>query len=376
MSQLRTTIYWAALTLPLAACAPASAQPSPAASFESRWRVTLAGPPAAPAAFDDTRAYVPLENGTISALLLEDGQVVWNAPAETAVAPAAGQARVFVATGRDVRALDAASGREVWRITLETRVATALLFDAGWLFAGLDGGRVAALRAADGAVIWSIQTGAPLQAPAAPAGDRVYLPLADGRVLAVALQTGDLVWTRALPGAPSAILPLDDRLFVGSADNFFYCLSPSDGKNRWRVRTGGDITGAPIVDESRVYFMSLDNLLRGLDRRNGWLRWQRPVPARAVGGPLWTGPFVVIATLTSQLHAFHRVTGAPAGSSPLPAAEGLESLLIAPPGLVMHQGREGFVLLTRQGVLQLVGYADSGTSATGPVASPAAGLVR
>ena len=100
------------------------------------------------------------------------------------------------------------------------------------------------------------------------------------------------------------------------------------------------------------------------------------MPARAVGGPLWTGPFVVIATLTSQLHAFHRVTGAPAGSSPLPAAEGLESLLIAPPGLVTHQGREGFVLLTRQGVLQLVGYADSGTSATGPVASPAAGLVR
>ncbi len=58
-------------------------------------------------------------------------------------------------------------------------------------------------------------------------------------------EDGAPLWEYRLGGAPSDILALDDRLYVGSRDNFFYCLSTKDGTPFWRWRTGGDVIGMP-----------------------------------------------------------------------------------------------------------------------------------
>ena len=95
------------------------------------------------------------------------------------------------------------------------------------------------------------------------------MPVDDGRVVALQVESGEPVWERRLGGAPNDMLALDDRLYVGSADNFFYCLDADDGEVAWRWRTGADVIGAPVADDRRVYFVSLDNVLRALDLRRG-----------------------------------------------------------------------------------------------------------
>lgn len=331
--------------------------------FDVRWTVSLPGPAAAPYAADDQRVYVPLIGGQLTAWWITDGTEAWRVEAPTNLAVAAGDRHVFIAGDTGIRALDAASGAEDWHVTLGTAVAAAPTFDAGWLFVSTDR-QLVALRAADGARIWSLDLDTSLRAPPAPAADRVYVSLSDGRLVALRLQTGDVVWTRSLPtDPPSDILPLDDRLFVGSDDNYLYCLDLRNGATRWTWRTGGDISGAPVVDESRVYFMSRDNVLRAHDRGNGAQRWRQAVPGRTIGGPVRSRDYVVLATLTPQLLAYRRRDGTLAGTSPTPTGDAVQAVLVGPPQMVTLDGADAFVLVTRQGTVELLAYADASEDA-------------
>jgi hypothetical protein len=109
------------------------------------------------------------------------------------------------------------------------------------------------------------------------------------------------------------MLALDDRLFVGSTDNFFYCLSADDGRWDWRWRTGGDIVGLPVVDARNVYFVSLDNVLRALSRKSGVQQWVRPLPIRPVRGPIMAGSALVVTGIAPTLRAYKLSDGLPAG---------------------------------------------------------------
>lgn len=355
MGQLRTTIYCAALTLATASAGSghAFAQAPARTVFESRWKVTLPENPAAPAAFDDAHAYVALRSGKLVAIALENGMIVWTSDVRTIWSPAAGDGRVFVASGSQLIALDAATGREQWRTALDNPLTVAPVFDTGWLFAGTTSGLLFALRATDGAVLWKMDLGAPLSAPPVPSELHVYLPIVDGRIVAAELSHGKAVWTRTLPARPAPMLALNDRLFVGTEDNFLYCLSRSDGDEKWKWRTGGDIVSAPIADGERVFFLSMDHMLRALDRNGGSLRWQRPVPNRTIGGPLRIGEFVAVASLSPQLHAFSGADGKPVGSTPAPEGEALFSALVAEPRLISYGGHRGIAVLTRQGLLEV-----------------------
>ena len=312
----------------------------------------LPGSPSAPAAYDAAQAYIPLRGGKLTAVALTDGHTNWTVDAPTTLRPATGQMLVFVASEKTLLALNVADGHERWRVGLEGSATVAPLFDTGWLFVGTDNGHLVALRAIDGQILWRLDAGASLSASPAPSGNNVYLPLGDGRIFAADLRTGTALWARKLPGSPAEILALDDRLFVGSDDNYFYCIGLKDGGIKWKWRTGGDIVSAPVVDGRRVYFMSLDNVLRALDRRTGSQRWQHAMISRPVGGPLRSGSLSVVATVSPQLQAYQGADGKLAVSSPAPEGDELSSTLAGPPHLISVDGHDAFVLLTRQGVIQ------------------------
>jgi outer membrane protein assembly factor BamB len=354
VGQVRTTISCAALAVAVAFVQSSRIAGQSSVHFDSRWQITLPDGPSAPAAVDATHAYIPLRSGQLIAVALEDGATVWTVRVPTPWAPAAGHALVFIAGDRDIQALDAASGRPRWRAPLDHPVSIAPVFDTGWLFVGTDNGLVMALRADNGEVLWTIDVGSRLVAPPAPADTSVYLALEDGRITAVDLYSGMPRWTRLLAMPSSNILALDDRLFVGAEDNYFYCLALKDGAIKWKWRTGGDIVGWPIVDEDRVFFLSLDNVLRALDRRSGTQQWQQAISTRTIGGPVRLGSLIVVATLSPHLQAFGSTDGKPAGSSPAPKEDDLSTTLAAPPGRIRLDGQDAFVLLTRQGALEVM----------------------
>jgi hypothetical protein len=198
--------------------------------------------------------------------------------------------------------------------------------------------------------LWTRNLGSPVSARPTIGGDRVYLSLENGRVTALALKDGEPIWERQLGGTPGPVFALEDRVFVGSRDKFFYCLKTKNGKQRWRWRTGGTIVGTAVVDRKRVYFTALDNVVRGLDRNNGSQHWQAGLPLRPTSGPLLLGSVLFVGGVAAELRAYTVQDGLLAGQYDAP------SDLAAPPQLLVGDIPElsQILLLTRTGELQLL----------------------
>ncbi|MDP6582089.1 MAG: PQQ-binding-like beta-propeller repeat protein [Vicinamibacterales bacterium] len=292
--------------------------PSRLLPLETLWTTPLPAPPSAAPVDEADHVFVPLRDGQVAAVNVADGEVVWQMPHGEVGQPAVGDALLFVATSDELRALDTATGLTRWSFPLEAPLSAPLVWNSGWLVAALDTQTLLALRAATGETIWRRDMNGGIHVTPSLAGNRMYVSLDNGGIVALALMSGDPLWEQRLNGAPAEILPLDD-LFVGAADNHFYCLSELDGTIKWRMRTGGDVVGLPAVDEKRVYFTSLDNMLRALNRTNGVQQWRQTLTARPTAGPSQVGDLLVLGGLSQDLRFFDPVDGVSYGNISAPS---------------------------------------------------------
>ena len=319
---------------------------SPLFPLEPAWTADLGGPPAAGPAYDATHAYVPLRGGTLTAVSLMDGTLSWSVTQATQFTPTAGDGLVVVSEANTLIGLRSGDGLVLWRTDMGAVVSAPPLWTTGWLVATLETGEVVALRGADGHEFWRVALDGVLRVRPSISGTALFVPVEDGRIAAIELATGNLLWERGLGGAPREILPLD-ALFVGSTDNYFYRLSLESGSVDWRWRNGGDVVGAPTVDERRVYFVALDNILRSLDRRSGVQQWRQPLSARPTSGPVNAGSLILVSGVSPRVRVFDTGDGSAAGQYDAPSALAAAPYVV--PGLPTAGPR--MVILTGDGRL-------------------------
>lgn len=159
------------------------------------------------------------------------GQV--NFPLETGVSGSS----VAVASGDGtVALLDAQTGRDVWRLALNTPLAAGAGNDGKVVAVVTKANDVVALQ--DGRELWRQKLGA--QAFTAPfvAGSRVFVLAADRSVNAFDGQTGRKLWAQQRPNEPlilrqsGVMLAVGDTLVVGLAGRLAG-LNPANGSIRW-----------------------------------------------------------------------------------------------------------------------------------------------
>ena len=320
--------------------------------IETSWTTELEQPPGASPAYDETNAYIPLRDGTLVAMKLEDGTIAWKVTQPTRFAPAPGNGLVVVANKSTLTAFHAANGQILWQADLGAHNSAPLLSTTGWLIASLETGEVVALRNQDGRELWRSKLPGSTSVRPSISGDRLFVSIEDGQIAALTLATGKRLWERALPGSPQEILPLD-ALFVGTSDNYFYRLSLDTGNIDWRWRTGGDLIGVAAVDESRVYFLSRDNILRALDRRSGVQQWRQALKARPTSGPTKAGNLLLVAGFAPQIRSFDLTTGKPG------ATYHASTELAAPPHVVSGLPIVGALLVIVTGNGQVIALKKS-----------------
>ena len=347
---------------PAPALAAPGESPAPFFPLETSWTTELAASAAAQPAFDDEHAYVPLRDGTLAAIRLHDGSLAWKVEQTTALPPAADGGTVVVAEGAAVTAFQAATGARLWSFDLGAAVSTAPLRAAGWLIVGLEGGDLVALEAVNGRELWRRALGGPLRIPPTFGGSRLFVPIDDGRLAALDVLTGGLLWEQPLTGQPRRVLPLD-AVFVGTTGNYLYRLSLSSGRVDWRWRTGGDVVGAPVVDEERIYFASLDNMLWALDRDSGVQRWRQVLARRPQAVPGLLGRVLLVSGVSEEVRTFDRETGEPSSALTAPAELG------APPYVAPSLTSAGLRMVVLAADGRLIGMRR-------PVPPPALSLVE
>ncbi|MCU1384593.1 MAG: hypothetical protein JWL71_3290 [Acidobacteria bacterium] len=285
----------------------------PLMPIETVWTLSFNNALTAAPAYDGTQGFFSIEGDRLVAYDLLAGTQQWLVSAQPLMDPVAGGGLVFVLESDTLKALRAADGAVAWELPFADKLAVHPVWDNGWLVVALATGEARAYRATDGQLIWSRDLKSAAHALPALAADRVYVPTADGRIIALRVESGEPIWERRLGGAGNDILALDERLYVGSQDNFFYCVMTEDGRVDWRWRTGGDVIGRPVADDRYVYFVALDNVLRAMNLSSGGQQWMRPLPMRPASGPIIVGATIVVAGQAPPLRAFNMKDGIQAG---------------------------------------------------------------
>ena len=279
----------------------------------SLWTLALNNQLSVPPVYDDRHGYFALEHDQLAAYDLNTGARQWLVSAHPVAPLAAGEGLLFLLEPQILRALRADDGSTAWTIPFAEKVDVSPVWDNGWLVLATAADEVLAFRAADGALIWRTTLGASAHAPAALAADRVYIPTDDGRIVAIRVETGAVLWDTRLGGPANEILALDERLYVGSNDNYFYCLLTADGAIDWRWRTGADVVGRPLIVNDLVYFVSLDNMLRALHHTRGAQRWRTSLPLRPISGPSQAADVAIVGGDGTSVPAYNLSDGRSAG---------------------------------------------------------------
>jgi outer membrane protein assembly factor BamB len=293
---------------------------------DTRWTLPLNNALVAQPAYDGSDGYFPIQGDRVAAYDLHQGTRRWLVSTRPLSAPAVGGGFLFVDQTGGLSALHLKDGSVAWTVPLTEKLVVPLVWGDDRLVAAT-ATAILSFRGEDGTLQWRRELSAKPNRTPSLSGDAVYVPMADGRVVALRADNGEVRWERRLPAAPNDILVSDPQLFVGSNDNYLYCLNTSDGLTRWRSsRTGADVVSRPTVDDDHVYFVSLDNVLRVLNRRNGVQQWKKGLTFRPAWSPIVAVDTVMVTGLQGPLLAFYRKDGAPGGEMATGADE-----IAAPP---------------------------------------------
>jgi outer membrane protein assembly factor BamB len=236
----------------------------------------------------------------------------------------------------DLVALDLRDGHEQWRRSLipcdrengtkiyadsmpELMQAPVTVAEGTVYFAGTDG-FVYAVQADTGRRLWRFELGGRISGAPTVCNERVFIGQfgGDGLFYAIDARSGAPLWSRQLGGIWTSAECDNRQLFVANVDGMFYCLDPVDGSVEWTRKFSDGVYSAPALNNELVFTGSWDGHYYALDRSNGDVVWaySRPGFPYHIGGRpdsaalILAGDVVIGQVLGGRLVALDALTGA------------------------------------------------------------------
>jgi outer membrane protein assembly factor BamB len=212
-------------------------------------------------------------DGNVYVLRRSDGRLLWHytvgSPVESSPVVIDG-VDVFGAWNGTITGLDLRTHKVRWRRSGGCKVTSSVALAGSTLYVGDYCGRLLALRAGNGTLRWSRSVnGRVYGTPAVDAG-RVFVPSSTGGSLTAFSTSGRYLWRRSTGSyVYSSPAVADGRVFFGSYNGVFYALRARDGATLWSHSTGGPISGAATVVDGVAYAGSFAHRILGVDTRSG-----------------------------------------------------------------------------------------------------------
>jgi outer membrane protein assembly factor BamB len=247
--------------------------------------------------------------------------------------------RVYVATGyAEILALDAATGKELWRRAVPDPLHAAPTVADGRVFAVTVQNQLEVLAADDGRILWThngLPETAGLLGGSSPAveGDIVVVAYSSGEVFALRVENGRPLWTDNLASARGldALTQLADirgrpvidhgLVFAISHSGRMVAIDLRTGDRVWEQDIGGTYT--PWVAGDYVYVLTNEYSVVCLTRREGKIKWVLDLPRyqneEKKKDPLdWSGPVLasdrlIVLASSGDAISISPYTGKPLG---------------------------------------------------------------
>jgi len=279
---------------------------------------------------DGNRIYAASRDGNVIAFDPESGKQVWKIELDTTLSAGPGVAEGMLAVGTSdgtVIALNTADGTERWRADLGGETLSAPLISADTVVVATVDNLLRGLRALDGVERWTIEQSTPLltmrgSATPALAGNTVIAGFDNGRLMAVDIATGDTVWDVVLapPSGRSDLERLSDidgqisvvgqDIYAGGYQGRIGSIAVESGQILW-AREISTYVGV-AADWNSVYTTNDSGEVVALSRRTGQETWrQASLLRREPTVPVAFNTSVVVGDLEGYLHFFSVADGTP-----------------------------------------------------------------
>jgi outer membrane protein assembly factor BamB len=222
--------------------------------------------------------------------------------------------RIYVTSGfGSLIAMDARTGREIWRRDLGIPIINAPVVNGGRVFVSTHDNHFYCLAEADGRQLWDHQgisesAGILSSTSVAVSGEFVVVPYTSGEVFALRVQNGQMAWSEVLSrsGNVTALSELDDIagrpvidrnvVYAISQSGVMAAISLASGERLWTRDIGG--VNTPWAAGDQVYVLDNMNRVICLNRQDGKVRWMHQLPQwenmdRKKDPIIWAGPVLV-----------------------------------------------------------------------------------
>ncbi|MGZ4333554.1 MAG: outer membrane protein assembly factor BamB family protein [Gaiellaceae bacterium] len=213
-------------------------------------------------------------DGHVWVLRRSDGRLLWHytvgSPVESSPVVVHGGLDVFGAWNGVITALDLRTHRVRWQRSTGCKITSSAAVSHGVLYIGDYCGRLLSLHASDGRLRWARAVNGRVYGTPAVAGGRVFVPSSTGGSLTAFSTAGRYLWRRSTGSyVYSSPAVASGRVFFGSYNGVFYALSARTGRTLWSHSTGGPISGAAVVVAGIAYAGSFAHRIVGVDARTG-----------------------------------------------------------------------------------------------------------
>lgn len=285
--------------------------------------------------------YVGSQNGVLYALETTSGKPKWQfpTPSEITSSPAVAEGLVYVNSDSGFFALDAASGREAWRI----KIGEPLTFDSRWdyfqssptyaegvVYFGSVDGFIYAVQAKSGRKLWKYKTSGRVRSSPAIADGVVYVGSMDGNVYALEAQSGRLKWKFKTAGnaffstgeVQSSVAVADGLVFFGSRDGYLYAVDAETGQKKWAFSHDGSwCISTPAVWDGLVFAGSSDGMfVNAVNEQTGQEKWRTKTSARVFTSGAVAGGRVYFGTWGGDVNWYDAGSGRQVGATMAEAA--------------------------------------------------------
>lgn len=252
-------------------------------------------------------------------------QIALGGKAKTNFVPAALGDSIYAAgaDGTVVR-VDAASGKEAWRIKNDKPLQSGVGASTGAIVVGTDKGDVIAFDA-NGKPLWKSKVSTEVAGPPKIVEGKVIVWSLDGKIVALSEADGTQKWlytgtipaltVRRFVGGSVA----RGAMFTGTAGGKLLAFDVNTGNLGWQANVAtskgsneleriADVTSLPVIDARQVCAVAFQGRVACFDVLNGNLIWSRDFSSLA--GITVDDRYLYLTDDTGSVHALDKVTGA------------------------------------------------------------------
>ncbi len=121
------------------------------------------------------------------------------------------------------------------------------------------------------------------------------------------------IWTNDTAAGDKIVAPalqVEDRVFMGTADNHIMALDRVDGTKLWDYKIGHSVWGQPVYRDGIVYVAAMDWSVYALDADSGEPVWETPLNGALASSVVLNNDILYVSSFDGSVHALDIESGA------------------------------------------------------------------